>query len=162
MAYTFEQLLAADPANPSNVATNAAITIFAPGDPTQTPLVITDPSGGPLSNPIMVNANGFGSAFMADIDRVAWAGGGFTAFLTSYEGMKQVAVAAQTAAETAGADAAAASAAATTAVADTVTALNTNYVRFRDTSGNPIEDSLVTIVVDTALNDISDITVEAN
>jgi hypothetical protein len=59
----------------------------------------------------MVNANGFGSAFMHEtLDRVAWAGGGFTAFVTSYEGMKQVAVAAQTAAEeaasTAGAEAA--------------------------------------------------------
>jgi hypothetical protein len=51
MAYTFEQLLAADPANPSNVAQNAAITIFAPGDPPQTPLTITDPSGGPCLTP---------------------------------------------------------------------------------------------------------------
>lgn len=112
MAFTFEQVFAADPANPANIATNAAITIFAPGDATQTPLTITDPSGAPLGNPIMVNANGFGSAFAhATLDRVAWAGGGFTGYFTSYEGIKQVAVDAQTAAEaaatTAGADAAA-------------------------------------------------------
>jgi hypothetical protein len=128
MAYTFEQLFAADPANPANIAQNAAVTVFAPGDPTQTPLAITDPSGGPLENPIFVNANGFGSAFAhATLDRVAWVGGGFTGFVTSYEGMKGVAVAAQTAAETAGAEAAAASAAATTAVADTVAELTSTF-----------------------------------
>jgi hypothetical protein len=112
VAYTFEQIFAADPANPANVAQNASILIYAPGDVTKTPLTINDPSGGALSNPVIVNANGFGSAFMhATLDRVAWDGGGFTGFFTSYEGMKNVAVAAQTAAEaaaaTAGTDAAA-------------------------------------------------------
>jgi lysophospholipase L1-like esterase len=112
MAFTFEQVFAADPANPANVAQNAAITIYAPGDATKAPLTITDPSGGALSNPLTVNANGFGSAFMhATLDRVAWDGGGFSGFFTSYDGIKNVAVAAQAAAEdaaaTAGADAAA-------------------------------------------------------
>jgi peptidoglycan/xylan/chitin deacetylase (PgdA/CDA1 family) len=112
MAYTYEQVFAADPANPANIAQNAAVTIFAPGDATMTPLSITDPDGTPLPNPIPVNANGFGSAFAhATLDRVAWAGGGFTGFFTSYEGMKQVALDAQAAAEaaaaTAGAEAAA-------------------------------------------------------
>lgn len=102
MAYSYEQIFAADPANPSNVAQNASITIFAPGDGTMTPISITDPDGQPLTNPIPVNANGFGSAFAhATLDRVAWAGGGFTGFFTSYEGMKQVALDAQAAAETA-------------------------------------------------------------
>ena len=119
MAYTFEQVFAADPANPSNIATNAAITIFAPDDVTQTPLTITDPSGGALANPLQVNANGFGSAFQhATLDRVAWVGGGFTGFFTSYEGMKNEAVAARTAAETAQTEAEAAQAAATAAAAD--------------------------------------------
>jgi hypothetical protein len=118
VAFSFDQVFAADPANPSNVAQNAAITIFAPGDATQTPLTITDPSGAPLSNPITVNANGFGSAFAhATLDRVAWAGGGFTGYFTSYEGIKNVAIAAQAAAETAGADAAAAAAAGVAGVA---------------------------------------------
>jgi hypothetical protein len=112
VAFSFDQIFAADPANPANVAQNASVTIFAPGDATMTPLTITDPDGTPLPNPIPVNANGFGSAFAhATLDRVAWAGGGFTGFFTSYEGMKQVAVDAQAAAEaaaaTAGADAAA-------------------------------------------------------
>ena len=106
MAYSFDQIFAADPANPQNVASNAAVLIYTPGDATKAPLTITDPSGGPLANPVIVNANGFGSAFMhATLDRVAWDGGGFSGFFTSYEGMKQVAVAAQTAAESAAADA---------------------------------------------------------
>jgi len=109
MAYTFEQLLAADPSNPSNIAQNGSITIFAPGDPTMTPLTITDPDGSPLPNPFTVNANGFGPAFAhATLDRVAWSGGGFTGFVTSYEGMKEEAVAAREAAEQAKAEAAAA------------------------------------------------------
>lgn len=127
MAYTYEQVFAADPANPANIAQNAAITIFAPGDVTMTPLTITDPDGTPLPNPIPVNANGFGSAFAhATLDRVAWAGGGFTGFFTSYEGMKQVAVDAQAAAEaaaaTAGADAAAVAEAAIAGATDEATA----------------------------------------
>jgi hypothetical protein len=112
MSYSYDQIFAADPANPQNIASNAAVLIYQPGDPTKTPLVITDPSGGALSNPVIVNANGFGSAFMHEsLDRVAWDGGGFSGFFTSYEGMKNEAVdartAAQEAAATAGADAAA-------------------------------------------------------
>jgi hypothetical protein len=38
--------------------------------------------------------------------------------------------------------------------------LSATYVRFLDTDGNPIAGSLVTIVVDTVLNEIADITVE--
>jgi hypothetical protein len=92
-----------------------------------TPLSITDPDGTPLPNPIPVNANGFGSAFAhATLDRVAWAGGGFTGFFTSYEGMKQVAVDAQSAAEsaaaTAGAEAAAVAEAAIAGATDEATA----------------------------------------
>jgi hypothetical protein len=122
MAFSFDQIFAADPANPQNVASNAAVLIYAPGDATKTPLTLTDPSGGPLANPVIVNANGFGSAFMhATLDRVAWDGGGFSGFFTSYEGMKQVAVAAQAAAETAAADAGAEAAAVATAAIDTAT-----------------------------------------
>lgn len=118
MAYTFEQVFAADPANPSNIAQNAAITIYQPGDPTKTPLVITDPSGGALANPVPVNANGFGPAFAhATLDRVAWDGGGFTGFFTSYEGMKNEAVDARTAAQSAVSDAAASATEAATAKA---------------------------------------------
>jgi hypothetical protein len=124
VAYSYDQVFAADPANPANVAGNAAVLIYQPGDATKTPLVITDPSGGALANPVIVNANGFGSAFMhATLDRVAWDGGGFSGFFTSYEGMKNEAVAArdaaQEAATTAGAEAAAV---ATAAIGDATAA----------------------------------------
>ncbi|MBD1541008.1 hypothetical protein G9E11_01805 [Arthrobacter sp. IA7] len=110
MAFTFDHIEARDPNIPSLVASNASILIFEPGDETKTPLVITDTSGSPLPNPVQVNALGYGPAFMhATLDRVAWAGGGYTGFFTSYEGMKQVAVDAKAAAENAeaGANAAA-------------------------------------------------------
>jgi lysophospholipase L1-like esterase len=125
MAYTFDQIFAADPANPANIAQNASIKIFAPGDATKTAIAITDTSGTPLPNPIPVNANGFGPAFSASIDRVAWEGGGFTGFFTSYEGMKQVALDAQTAAETAAATAGAEAAAVADAAIGDATAAST-------------------------------------
>lgn len=106
MAYSYEQILAVDPSNPANVARQASITIFAPGDAAKTPLTLTDTNGQPLPNPLTVNANGFGPAFIhATLDRVAWEGGGFTGFLTSYEGMREEAQAARQAAETAAATA---------------------------------------------------------
>lgn len=107
MAYTFDQLFAADPATPGNVAANASVLIFAPGDATKAPLTLTTTAGAPLANPVQVNANGFGPAFMhATLDRVAWEGGGFTGFFTSYEGMKAEAVAARSAADSSAASAA--------------------------------------------------------
>jgi hypothetical protein len=99
VAYTFEHIEARDPNIPALVASNASVVIFAPGDATKTPLVITDTTGSPLPNPVQVNAMGYGPAFISDLDRVAWEGGGFTGFFTSYEGMKEVAVASQVAAE---------------------------------------------------------------
>jgi len=117
VAFTFDPIFAADPNNPANVASNAAIIISDPDDPGNSPIAITDPTGSPLPNPITVNKNGFGSAFMADIDRVAWSGGGFTGFFTSYEGLKAVAVAAQNDAGTSAAAAASSAAAAVDAAA---------------------------------------------
>jgi hypothetical protein len=150
VAYTFEQVFAADPANPANVAQNAAILIYTPGDATKAPLTITDPSGGALSNPLTVNANGFGSAFMHEtLDRVAWDGGGFTGFFTSYEGMKEVAVAAQAAAETAGADAAAAASAGVAGVAAAADAAATSAAASATAAANSA--ALVGAPADTAV-----------
>ncbi len=95
MAYTFEQIFAADPATPERVASNGVITIFAPGDASKTPLPLTTVDGMALSNPIKVNDAGFGPAFIAPIDRVGWEGGGYSGFFTSYDGLKQEAVAAR-------------------------------------------------------------------
>lgn len=110
MAFTFDSIFAADPNNPTIAASNAAITISDPADPGKAPVTITDVSGSPLPNPVTVNKNGFGPAFQhATLDRLAWSGGGYSGYFTSYEGIKAEAVAARAAAEsaanTAGADA---------------------------------------------------------
>jgi hypothetical protein len=102
VAYTFDNLFATDPANSTNVAANASILLYDPADPTKAPVTITDPTGSPIPNPVTVNKNGFGPAMQhATLDRLAWEGGGFSNFITSYEGMKQEAVSARAAAETA-------------------------------------------------------------
>ncbi|UDL14872.1 hypothetical protein PP357_gp25 [Arthrobacter phage Sarge] len=122
MAYTYEQIFAVDEANPQNIARNSTVTIFAPGDAAKTPLTITTPDGLPLANPVIVNGNGYGSAFMhATLDRVALEGAGFTGFFTSYDGMKNEAVAARQAAEAAAANAAAEAAAAIGTATDAAT-----------------------------------------
>ncbi|WP_461169256.1 tail fiber domain-containing protein [Arthrobacter sp. Z1-15] len=95
MSYPYEQIFAGDPSAPERVAANGIVTIFAPGDAAMTPITITTLDGLPLPNPVQVNESGFGPAFQhATLDQVAWAGGGFTGILTSYKGMKEVAVAA--------------------------------------------------------------------
>lgn len=102
MAYTYDQIEARDPSNPNVVAANAAVTIFAPGDPQQTPLAIKSTSGMPLPNPITVNNMGYGDAFIHEtLGRVAWSGGGFTGFFTAHDSIMQEAVAARIAAEAA-------------------------------------------------------------
>ena len=109
MPYTYDSFLAADPNNPAVVARNAAITIFDPADATQAPITITDPTGSPIPNPVTVNAQGFGPAFQhATLDRVGWKGAGFLGYFTSYEGMRNEAAAAKTAAQTAATNAGAA------------------------------------------------------
>jgi hypothetical protein len=120
VAYTFDNLFAADPSNPTNVASNASILLYDPADPTKAPVTITDPTGSPIPNPVTVNKNGFGPAMQhATLDRLAWEGGGFSNFITSYEGMKNEAVSARTAAQEAAATVASAGAnAAAAAVAE--------------------------------------------
>jgi len=114
VAYTFDNLFAADPSNPTNVAANASILLYDPADPTKAPVTITDPTGSPIPNPVTVNKNGFGPAMQhATLDRLAWEGGGFSNFITSYEGIKNEAVSARTAAQEAAATAAAAAVAPT-------------------------------------------------
>lgn len=100
MAYSYDQIFAVDPSNTSRVASNGIVTIYTPGDATKTPITITSLSGAAMANPVQVNDLGFGPAFMhATLDRVAWSGGGLEGLFTSYEGLKEVAVAAQLAAE---------------------------------------------------------------
>lgn len=98
--FTFDQILAVDPSNPTVTATGGTVTIHAPGDPAMKPLQLETVAGLSLTNPVPVNRNGFGPAFrLLNYDRVAWSGGGLSGFFTSYEGLKNVALAAQAAAE---------------------------------------------------------------
>lgn len=95
MPYPFDQIFAADPERPEMVAVNAPVVVFAPGDETKTPLKLTAVNGLPLGNPVMVNDRGFGPAFIADLDQVAWEGGGLTGLMASYRGLKDDAEAAR-------------------------------------------------------------------
>lgn len=99
MPYPFDQIFAADPDNTEMVASNVGVLIFAPGDASKAPLPLTTLTGIPLANPVPVNDKGFGPAFMADLDQVAWEGGGHTGLFASYKGIKDEAVAARQAAE---------------------------------------------------------------
>ena len=101
MPYKFEKLFAADPERPELVAANGLITIYQPGDPTKAPVPIKDAlSGVTLPNPLPVNAAGWGPAVEHEsLDRLAWEGGGFSNIMTSYEGIKEEAVAARHAAD---------------------------------------------------------------
>jgi hypothetical protein len=109
MAYTFDYLFAADPSNPQNIARNSSITIFAVGDAAKTPVALKTLDGQPYPNPVTTNANGFAPKPVHEtLDQLAWAGGGMSGTMVSYEGMKAEAVDARTAAENAAAEAAAA------------------------------------------------------
>lgn len=103
--FPFGQILAADPSNPSMVARNDQILIFAPGDSAMTPLTIWDLTHTiQLTNPLTVNDLGFGPAFIHDtLDQVAWSGGGLSGTFESYRGMRDEAVAARVAAQAAAA-----------------------------------------------------------
>lgn len=116
--YVFKQIFAADPSNTANVATNASILLFAPGDPAMTPVVITDASTGRiLANPVETNTNGFGPTFAHEtLDQVAWEGGGFSGTFESWRGLKDDAEASAGSATLSAAAAAAAAEEAATAV----------------------------------------------
>lgn len=108
MPYTFDPIFAVDPGNPANVAANAVVTIFAPGDTSLTPLTLSTPDGLPFENPVTTSSSGHAGAFVHEsLGRVAWSGGGFTGFFTAYDDIKQEAVAARDAAQLAAENAAA-------------------------------------------------------
>lgn len=96
---TFNNIFAIDPIDLTKVAANAEVVIFAPGDESMTPLVLTDVDGLPLPNPITTSEQGFGPAFIAPLDTVAWAGGGLSNIMESYSAVKEIVAAARDAAE---------------------------------------------------------------
>ena len=121
MPYTYDEIFAKDPnGNGDAIARNASITISDPADPTMAPIAITDPTGMPLPNPIIVDRDGMGPAFQhPTLHRVRWSGGGKMNYFTSYEGMFNETVAAKEAAQ-ASSNSAASAASTAAAVAFTV------------------------------------------
>jgi hypothetical protein len=91
--FPFDMQLVVDPYNTSNVVANGQIYIYDPADTNNaSPLVLTDPNGLPMANPLMSNSNGFLPAFIATLPQVKWVGAGFTGFFASYSGLRDVAL----------------------------------------------------------------------
>jgi len=96
--------LVVDPFSTSNVVANGQIYIYSPDDASNsTPLVLTDPNGLALTNPLMSNSNGFIPAFMTTMPQVKWVGAGFVGYFDSYHGLRNEAMDAKTAAQDAAA-----------------------------------------------------------
>lgn len=91
--YPFDMQLVVDPFNTSNVVANGQVFIYDPSDTANmSPLVLTDPNGLPLANPLISSSNGFLPAFIAAVPQVKWAGSGFVGFFDSYVGLRDVAL----------------------------------------------------------------------
>jgi len=123
--YFYDMDLVVDPLNPANVVANGQVSIFDPADTTgATLLALKDPSGLPLPNPLTSNANGFLPPRIATVPQTMWKSGGFTGYFNSYKGLRDEAVGAVSAAQTAANSAsAAANEVVTTAAVDGTGAL---------------------------------------
>ena len=100
--YFYDMDLVVDPLNPSNVVANGLVSIFDPADTAGTTLLaLKDPSGLPLPNPVKSNANGFLPPRIATVPQTMWKSGGFTGYFNSYKGLRDEAVGAVTAAQSA-------------------------------------------------------------
>ncbi|AXH44405.1 tail protein [Arthrobacter phage Kumotta] len=104
--YTFDSELVADPFTFQRAA-NSAITIYDVADENNTaPLALKDLNGLPLPNPLTSNVDAFVPAFVAPSAQVKMVGGGLEVVRASFQGVRDVAVAAAGSAESAAADAA--------------------------------------------------------
>lgn len=98
--FPFDLQLVVDPFNTSNVVANGQVFIYDPSDTDNSnPLVLKDPHGLPLTNPLMSNSNGFLQAFLAPSPQVKWASGGFVGYFNSYQGLLNEVILAREAAE---------------------------------------------------------------
>lgn len=119
--YPLDMQLVVDPLNPENVVRDGAVYLYDPSDEEGvSPIVLKDPSGLPLPNPLISNAFGFISPSIVTIPKVKWKSGEFEGFFFSYDGLRNEAIAARAAAESA---ALSANTAATDAAAVTEAAL---------------------------------------
>lgn len=105
--YPLDMQLVVDPLNPENVVRDGAVYLYDPTDEAGiSPITLKDPSGLPLANPLVSNAYGFIPPSIVTIPKVKWKSGAFEGFFFSYDGLRNEAIAARSAAETAQADAA--------------------------------------------------------
>jgi hypothetical protein len=117
--YPLDMQLVVDPLNPENVVRNGDIYFYDPADLAgASPIALKDPSGLPLPNPLKSNDYGFVQPTIVTIPRVKWKSGDFEGFFYSYDGLRNEAVAAKTAALDAATQAAIAATAPTDAAVD--------------------------------------------
>ena len=106
--YTYDSELVADPFSFQRAA-NAAITIYDVADENNvTPLALKDLNGLALPNPLTSNDDAFVPAFVAPSPQVKMVGGGLQVVRSSFQGVRDAAVAAASSAEHAATSAAAA------------------------------------------------------
>lgn len=141
--YPFEMQLVVDPTNPRNVVAGGSVSIYDSADTGKTTLLpLTDPNGVPIANPITSNANGFTEPFVTTSPQVLWVSGEYVDYFNSYVGMRNEALAAKTASESAAANAGAA------AVADLDTRIASGVFK-----GEKGSDGSNVLPTDTAVKD---------
>ncbi|QSZ47241.1 hypothetical protein [Arthrobacter sp. D5-1] len=97
--YTYDSELVADPFSFQRAA-NSAITIYDVADTNNTtPLTLKDLNGLALPNPLTSNDDAFVPAFVAPSPQVKMVGGGLQVVKSSFQGVRDAAVAARLAAE---------------------------------------------------------------
>lgn len=108
--YAYDSELVADPFSFQRAA-NSAITIYDANDAAEaSPLALKDLKGLALPNPLTSSAEAFVPAFVAGTAQVKMVGGGLRVVRSSFQGVRDEAVAAKLAAEEAASDAAEAAA----------------------------------------------------
>lgn len=100
--YPYEQQIVFDPDDPENIVRYGQVWLYDPADTAgTTPLVLKDPDGLPLPQPLTSNRYGFIGAFIAPVPQVLWKSGGFENYFNSFIGLLEQATAAVAAADAA-------------------------------------------------------------
>lgn len=155
--YAHDMQLVVDPLNPENVVRDGAVWLYDPADEAGvSPITVTDLSGLPLPNPLQSNSYGFTPPFIAQVPAVKWKSGSFEGFFYSYKGLRDEAIAARGAAETAAGNAATA---ATIRLDELIAAgefegpmgpmLDLAIGTVEATPGNPLTDAIIASEVST-------------
>ncbi|NWL13327.1 hypothetical protein DM793_18845 [Paenarthrobacter nitroguajacolicus] len=97
--YTYESELVADPFTFQRAA-NSAITVYDVNDESESnPLALKDLNGLPMTNPLTSSADAFVPPFVTTSPQVKMVGGGLKVAKPSFQGVRDEAVAARSAAE---------------------------------------------------------------